>query len=325
MKARALIKILLGTLLAQGTVATCQPVFREEAAGGSASASQGVITPDIVTITAPSSSVPEFKFDCGKPTKEENETLTKRAIKIVPRQVIKDFVTKLAGQPGMPFLQGGQLTYLSNSSLERAFPDKLFYVLRFRQWPIGFELPPPLAPNNIMVFTKNRDFTLINNENLQQAFFHNQIKNVKTQVEAKELLTTWLLLAQELNQDGMYSFAAPVVSASTANGILKASGRLEVLPHAGDMGKISATITFGKNGQIIRINQEMTLNSGMRPICQSTKLLDQDPIVRKMAQKDLLLMGRASKEYLDSQRAKASPELQVAIDKIWQQILKEGR
>lgn len=323
MKIRALVKILLGTLLVQGTAATCQPVFREEAASGSGTASQGVSTPAI--ITRPSSSVPDFKFDCGKPTKEEIEALSKRAVKIGPRQVIKEFVTKLAKQPGMPFLQGGQLTYLSKSSLENAFPDKLFYVLRFRQWPIGFELPPPLAPNNIMVFTKNRDFTLINSESLQQAFFRNQIKNVKTKAQAKELLTAWLLLAQELNQDGMYSFAAPVVSTDTANGILKASGKLEVLPHAGDMGKISATITFDKNGQLMRINQELTLNSGMRPICQSTKLLDKDPIVAKMAQKDLLLMGQACKEYLDSQRAKASPELQQAIDKIWQQILKEGR
>ena len=63
----------------------------------------------------------------------------------------------------------------------------------------------------------------------------------------------------------------------------------------------------------------------MRPICQSTKLLDSDPIVRKMAEQDLLIMGKAAKPYLDEQRAKVSPPLRDAIDKIWQQILIEGR
>ena len=40
-----------------------------------------------------------------------------------------------------------------------------------------------------------------------------------------------------------------------------------------------------------------------------------------MAEQDLLIMGRAAKPYLDEQRAKASPALQQAIDRIWQRIL----
>jgi multimeric flavodoxin WrbA len=63
----------------------------------------------------------------------------------------------------------------------------------------------------------------------------------------------------------------------------------------------------------------------MRPICQSTKLLDPDPIVRKMAEQDILIMGSPAKEYLDWQRTQVSPELRQAIDRIWQRIIKEGR
>jgi hypothetical protein len=36
-------------------------------------------------------------------------------------------------------------------------------------------------------------------------------------------------------------------------------------------------------------------------------------------------MGRAAKYYLDEQRAGATPELQRAIDRIWQRILAEER
>ena len=67
------------------------------------------------------------------------------------------------------------------------------------------------------------------------------------------------------------------------------------------------------------------LKPGPRPICHATKLLDPDPVVRAIVEQDLLIMGRAAKPYLDEQRAKASPELQQAIDRIWQRILNEGR
>jgi hypothetical protein len=36
-------------------------------------------------------------------------------------------------------------------------------------------------------------------------------------------------------------------------------------------------------------------------------------------------MGSAAKPYLDEQRAKATPELKAAIDRIWERIRKEGR
>src|SRR5205085_1021891 len=64
---------------------------------------------------------------------------------------------------------------------------------------------------------------------------------------------------------------------------------------------------------------------GPRPICQATKLLDPDPVVRRMAEQDLLIMGRAVKPYLDEQRARAEPGLRKAIDRLWQRILDEDR
>lgn len=62
----------------------------------------------------------------------------------------------------------------------------------------------------------------------------------------------------------------------------------------------------------------------MRPICQATKLLDADPIVRKMAERSIQIMGRAARGYLEEQRAQAAPDLQQAIDRMWQRILEEG-
>lgn len=72
----------------------------------------------------------------------------------------------------------------------------------------------------------------------------------------------------------------------------------------------------------------MTANAiqkGVRPICQATKLLDPDPVVRGMAEQAILVMGKAAEGYLTEQRTRASPELRQAIDRIWQRILAEGR
>ena len=66
------------------------------------------------------------------------------------------------------------------------------------------------------------------------------------------------------------------------------------------------------------------MHPGVRPICQATKLLDADPLVRRMAEQDILVMGQSAKEYLDEQRANAKPELKAAIDRIWKRIVDEG-
>jgi hypothetical protein len=53
-------------------------------------------------------------------------------------------------------------------------------------------------------------------------------------------------------------------------------------------------------------------------------LLDPDPIVREMAEQALLYMGLSARDYIMEQRAKASPRLREAIDRLWRRIEKNG-
>ncbi len=92
----------------------------------------------------------------------------------------------------------------------------------------------------------------------------------------------------------------------------------------GGKADIAADLTFTREGKLIKVEETNTVKRGIRPICQATKLLDPDPVVRQMAEKDILVMGRAAKAYLDEQRAKASPNLRQAIDRIWHRIVQEG-
>ena len=94
---------------------------------------------------------------------------------------------------------------------------------------------------------------------------------------------------------------------------------------AGGNGAIEATLSFDGAGKLARVAEGGKLRPGPRPICQATKLLDPDPLVRRMAEQDLRIMGRAAKGYLDGQRAQAAPELRRAIDRLWRQIEREDR
>jgi len=91
----------------------------------------------------------------------------------------------------------------------------------------------------------------------------------------------------------------------------------------GGNGEINVTMTFA-DGKLTKVADSSKIRPGPRPICQATKLLDADAIVRKMVEQDLLIMGLAAKEYLDEQRAQAGPELRQAIDRLWQRIQKNG-
>jgi hypothetical protein len=75
-------------------------------------------------------------------------------------------------------------------------------------------------------------------------------------------------------------------------------------------------MTLGAAVSLVSTLEKSVLHPGVRPICQATKLLDRDPIVRRMAEQDLLVMGRAAKPSLDQIRATARPKLREAIDRI---------
>ena len=81
---------------------------------------------------------------------------------------------------------------------------------------------------------------------------------------------------------------------------------------------------FDSDGVLVGVSETRDVRPGVRPICQATKLLDADPLVRRMAEQDILVMGKSAKAYLDEQRAKAKPELRAAIDHIWKRIVDEG-
>lgn len=216
--------------------------------------------------------------------------------------------------------------WVSDPAVVSLFPDTPIFAHSFRQYPVGVMPPAPFKSHNIFVVTQAGEVTHITDPAELQAFFKKQVKAADEHA-IRQVLAAWLALTCEFSQDGFYKFEVqpemsfgkpPSGGGFTLTGKAIAGGNNAP---AGNTGSITVTMTFTEAGALTDVQEQRNLKPGMRPICQATKLLDPDPIVRKMAEQDLLLMGRLARPYLDEQRAKASPQLQRAIDQMWKRIL----
>jgi hypothetical protein len=222
----------------------------------------------------------------------------------------------------------GRIIAVVDDAVAGAFPQHLFYVVRFRQYPVAVDPPEPLGANNLFVVTPGGAAEHLRDASALEHFFRAALAPVMTETLGREAARAWLRLALEFRQDGMFEFSIPeqsLVASPTAQGGLHVTGRALVEPRGGNSGEIVASLTFDHTGQLTGVAETINIQRGLRPICQATKLLDPDPIVRGMAEQTILVMGRAASDYLAEQRAQAGPELRDAIDRIWQRILAESR
>jgi hypothetical protein len=247
-------------------------------------------------------------------------------VDIALAQEIPDLLKKKLGE--LKGAERGQIIAVKDETLNREFSGYLFYMLRFRQYPVALVLPEPLKANNLFILKPDGSVEHIVETEMLKNFFRTTLAPVKTEAEARDTAKAWLQLAQEFYQDGFLQFSIPEGSlrvTAMGNGSLEASGKAVVNQQGGNTGDIGASLAFDPAGVLTKVSESVQIRRGIRPICQATKLLDPDPLVRRTAEQDILIMGKAAKSYLDQQRAKAGPELQHAIDEIWQRIVTEGR
>lgn len=239
-----------------------------------------------------------------------------------PAYAIREFEEKTQKE----FFQNRQgiLSELKDVEFAQAFDKRVSLLcLRYPIWPIAMNINPPLQSNNIFVLdANNKIIALIGDTDNLRKFCSQNMLPVKTEQQARTALVAYLRLQQELAQDGMFQFSIKKESlkfSRTGDQILIA-GRSIVAPNSGNEGYLESQLVFAANGKLKSAESTNKLQEGMRPICQSTKLLDPDPIVRKMAEQDILLMGPACKFYLDDMHSRANPETRKAIENIWKRI-----
>jgi hypothetical protein len=239
------------------------------------------------------------------------------------RKHVEEQLTKLkANNP--------HVEWLDEKALTAAFPGWHFFAVRFRQWPVAVAPPQGLKSGNVFVVSKFAEPISLSDAEGLENFFKKDLPLLKNTAASEDAVKAWLTLSRELVQDGYYQFYPVAIVESRAKGggsrpiwVWKITAATGV--KAGGSGRIRATQEFDENGKLKGIDSKADVRPGPRPRCHATLLLHLDPLVRQIVEDDLLIMGRAAREYLWEQRARADPELQRAIDRLWQRILQENR
>jgi predicted neuraminidase len=217
--------------------------------------------------------------------------------------------------------QGAQVQYVADEAVTDSLPGWLCYAVLFRQYPVARLVPEGLSAGNVFAVLPGGKVETVSDPKALRKFFRAAMRPVRVGDAARQAAAAWLRLSEALHQDGFYQFAIPDKELTVEKGGREAHGKAVV--ERGGNGEIKVALTFDADGKLDRADETAKLRPGPRPICQATKLLDPDPIIRRMAEQDLLIMGRAAKGYLDEQRARAAPPLRKAIDRLWQRILDE--
>jgi hypothetical protein len=241
---------------------------------------------------------------------------SKRSTESIGRaeKAVKDYLDKLGGA-------GAAVQYVKDKSVESACPRDYFFTVLFRQFPVARMPPKGLKASNLVAVDDDGKVTMLTDAKELEKFCRDHLTPAKSEEARKLTIRCWLRLSQQYHQDGFYLFA--IMDDTIKVDDKSASGT--VVAMKGGSGTFSARLTFDDDGKLSKVSEEAKLRPGPRPICQASKLLDNDPLVRRMAEQDLLIMGAAARDYLDEQRARSAPELQRAIDRMWQLIVESER
>jgi hypothetical protein len=264
-------------------------------------------------------SLPAALAPAGETKGEPKGDLSPEAAKA--KKAVEDYLTELKAQ-------NAKVAVLDDAKeVAKAFPGRHFVAVHFAEWPIPRGTPEPLKHRNLFVVGKDGKAVLLADTAALEKFFKENTALMAGQ-KHRELVEVWLRLGQVFHQDGYYKFEIDPgkgMGAKGADGSTMEGGFLNVVPEGGNKGHLGVEVWLDNTGKITKVVEDNKIVQGMRPKCQATRLLDPDPFIRDLCEQDLLVMGRMCEGYLKEQRARASPELQRAIDRVWQRILDEGR
>jgi hypothetical protein len=245
----------------------------------------------------------------------EKEKLTPEEVARAEKAV-KDHLEKIKGAHG-------NVQVIKDEPLARLFPRYAFITVLYRQFPVARVLPEGLKASNVFAVGADGKFKLLNDAKGLEEFFKANLPPVTSADQAKDVARAWVRLGEEFHQDGFFKFTLMDDSTRVEGGDEGRTASALVVVMQGGNGSYAATVKLDSRGRLVKVEEMSKIRPGPRPICQATKLLDPDPLVRRMAEQDLRIMGTAARAYLMEQRAQARPELQQAIDRLWKQIQEE--
>ncbi len=215
------------------------------------------------------------------------------------------------------------LSRVKCDELSALLPKSSFFSLWFPQYPVAVEPSAPLKPTNVFVVTGEEVAHLRSAADIGK-HLQDCLGPVRDEATVRQAAVALLILFQELKQDGFFEFARPKITLESNGEGMNALGEVEVVEKRGDKGRLTVRISCA-DGRIDTVKLNGQLSPGIRPRCQATRLLDPDPVIREIMRRDLIVMGSRAEHYLVAQWRKAGPRLKKELEKIWRQIVAEGR
>jgi hypothetical protein len=172
---------------------------------------------------------------------------------------------------------GGDLQVKSDSVLAKVFPDYAFVVVRYRQFPVARVIPEGFKASNLLAIAKETTVSHLKDIKEQEKFFREHAAAARTANDLTDVLSAWLTLSQEHHQDGFYKFEILTKDFDYNKERTQVRGRAVVMQ--GGNGELTATLDL-EDGKLARVSETAKIRPGPRPICQATRLLDVDPVVR---------------------------------------------
>ncbi|GIW79398.1 MAG: hypothetical protein KatS3mg105_1205 [Gemmatales bacterium] len=215
-------------------------------------------------------------------------------------------------------------TLLSDPRILRTFPDYLFFDVRFR-YNYGVPLGE-IEGSACWAVNKKTGKTIRLGQNGEAdtkeliKFFETNMAPVNSDAVQKEAVWACLRIAQEaFTEHGWMSMT--IKESDILVGNVTAIGKSVVTPKGGNSGELIVYLAR-EDGNKATVRIENKIRRGPKPICQATRLLDPDPILCRICEQQLLLIGVHADDYLADRRARAeTAELRNAIDRIWQRIV----
>lgn len=237
-----------------------------------------------------------------------------------PRALVEKW---LWGRLSADALRQASVWPVDSDALAGSLPAWRFYAVRFRQWPVGIRVPPPLKASNIFAINSQGKVELVATVEALESFFRGALPRAAGAGAQKQAALAWLTLTPEFSQDGFFRFTFSKTGprVTREDGGSRVRGRVEVVPQAGNEGFIQADLCFDERGRLLDVQEQRQVKTGLRPICQATLLVHPDPLVRRMAERDLLVLGPLALPYLEERRAQASPRLRQALEALRLRIL----
>jgi hypothetical protein len=173
-----------------------------------------------------------------------------------PTQAVKEFVTK-------NMADAGQLTAVQEESLNKAFPQRAFYSLRFRQFPIALRPPAGLTSSNVLAVDGDKVDSLTTGAELEK--FATRFLTAKDEASAKVAVKAYLALLTEQAQDGFYKFDTAGDVPRTMKEGDKLTVRGKSVVKEGGEGDISVQLDFDAAGKLVAVAVKDSLKRGARP------------------------------------------------------------